>query len=70
MRNMSYCRFENTFEALRDCHIALENLNIDDEDTHTSSSETEKAKQLIELCQEIADQAEEYLEVLTEIEEL
>lgn len=47
MANMSYCRFENTFEDLKDCADHLE-----DEDV--SSSEKFYKKRLIRLCQEIA----------------
>jgi len=49
MSNMSYCRFQNTYADLVDCRDAL------DEDRPLSEAEYEKAKQLIELCQEIAE---------------
>ena len=49
MANMSYCRFSNTLEELRDCddHITDKNL---------SEAENRKRKQLIELCVDIAAQ--------------
>lgn len=44
--NMSYCRFENTLAALRDCYDSM------DEDV--SESEATARQKLIELCAEIA----------------
>lgn len=52
MPNMSYCRFENTYRALVDCHH-----NMDD---NLSQSETVYRKRLIELCAEIIDEWEDY----------
>jgi hypothetical protein len=46
--NMSYCRFENTFNALRDCKNALE------DDAIHSASEVKFAKYLIEMCRDIS----------------
>jgi hypothetical protein len=46
MSNMSYCRFENTLEDLRDC---LDHI----EDEVGSKDEHEARKELIEVCQEI-----------------
>jgi len=47
MPNMSYCRFENTLNDLRDCYE-----NMDDKDLNEFE---EKAKlELIKLCVEIA----------------
>ena len=46
MANMGYCRFENTMNALEDCHE-----HIDDE---LSDSEEEYKYCLIELCKTIA----------------
>ena len=46
-KNKSYCRFENTLEALKDCYA---NLNeIDD----ISESEKRARKRLIETCHNI-----------------
>ena len=47
MANMSYCRFENTYDDLQDC-----SYNMDD---NLSESEEEYRKLLIELCVEIAE---------------
>ena len=45
MANMSYCRFENTYHDLRDCH---ENLA-----GKLSDSETRYRHKLIKLCETI-----------------
>ena len=47
MGNMSYCRFENTYNDLQDCFDNMHN--------ELSESEDEYRKMLIELCQEIVD---------------
>jgi len=46
MSNMSYCRFENTLQDLRDCYD-----NIDDDDL--SETEEQAREELIELCKDI-----------------
>lgn len=51
MANMSYCRFENTYNDLKDCY-----QNIDDE---LSESEENYRKKLIKLCKEIAEYCED-----------
>ena len=53
MANMSYCRFENTYRDLKDCHEAMddvENLSLD---------EKKYRERIIELCFEIADEYRE-----------
>lgn len=56
MANMSYCRFNNTLSDMYDCQGALEDfLDNDDADAISSDEERRKAKQLIDLCHEIAD---------------
>jgi hypothetical protein len=53
MANMSYCRFENTLEDLRDCRDALSELNsVSDIE---SDSERKAAQRLIKMCKRIAD---------------
>jgi hypothetical protein len=47
MANMSYCRFENTYEDLKDCY---ENIDNDD----LSESEKKFKDKLVNLCCEIA----------------
>jgi hypothetical protein len=51
MANMSYCRFQNTLEDLRDCRD-----NMDDD---LSEDEAWARKRLIEVCKEIAEYADE-----------
>lgn len=53
MANMSYCRFNNTLSDLEDCKDALENQDI------SSLAEKRKAKRLLEVCREIADNFDE-----------
>ena len=48
MANMSYCRFTNTRQDLRDCQD-----HIDDDDL--SPEERKERKKLIKLCIEIAN---------------
>ncbi len=45
---MSYCRFENTLQDLLECQDALSRMDF------ASQRELDKAKHLIEVCQEIA----------------
>ena len=49
MANMGYCRFENTMNAMQDCHEHIE-------DDDLSESEKEYRYCLIELCKTIADE--------------
>lgn len=51
MSNMSYCRFENTYKDLQDC---LDHLTDDD----LSESEKNYRDWLIEVCQQIVDEAD------------
>ena len=48
MANMSYCRFRNTLQDLRDCYY-----NMKDE---VSLEEFRSRKQVIELCKDIVDE--------------
>jgi hypothetical protein len=54
MGNMSYCRFQNTFTDLRDCQVALE--EIDNDLDELSPDEKRYAKRLIEICREISQE--------------
>ena len=57
MGNMSYCRFENTLNALEDCSEALGEMpNTDD----LSQSEKQAMKQLIRLCGDIYGDFEDF----------
>jgi hypothetical protein len=57
MANMSYCRFQNTYQDLKDCIESLDRTDIKD----LPDIEKKYALKLRELC-------EEYLE-LSEVEE-
>lgn len=48
MSNSSYCRFENTYSALRDCNDNIDNANL-------SEDEIKYRKRLISLCKYISD---------------
>ena len=50
MANMSYCRFQNTLEDLRDCRDALNENGLKD----LSADEREAAELLIQICDDIA----------------
>jgi len=56
--NMSYCRFENTLAALRECSQTLEDKGPDPL-AQLSRDEAQAARKLFELC---ADLAEAYCE--------
>ena len=58
MGNMSYCRFENTYRDLQDCLNALQNEDL----SELSESEKRYAKELIETCKEISDEADTFIE--------
>lgn len=47
MPNMSYCRFRNTLNDLRDCENNFFNIS--------STEELVAAKQMLKLCQSIVD---------------
>lgn len=53
MANMSYCRFRNTLEDLRDCHSALSEMG--DFEKELSEEEAKAAKRLFKVCRELAD---------------
>lgn len=69
MANMSYCRFENTLNDLRDCEEALG--NIYDEVGEMSSYEKNALPELIELCKSISDNwdVEEVQDIINEAQE-
>lgn len=58
--NMSYCRFHNTLQDLKDCYY-----NIEDVD-NMSFEEKRARKQLIEICMDIADNADYLLNLESE----
>lgn len=49
MSNMSYCRFSNTLDDLRDCYDTM------DETADLSTGEQEARKKLIRLCERITN---------------
>lgn len=51
--NMSYCRFYNTLQDLKDCWYHIEELSWD-----MSDDEFDARKKLIQLCQDIAQDAD------------
>lgn len=51
MGHMSYCRFQNTLQDLRECNEALD--SIGDNLTELSEKEAKAAAALIALCHEI-----------------
>lgn len=48
MSNMGHCRFENTYEDLRDCYENWEGVK--------NESETKYRQWLLELCQQIVEE--------------
>lgn len=63
MGNMSYCRFHNTLGDLEDCRDQLINYSCltekDEYDEYLSRTEFVRAKELIEMCREIAENFED-----------
>lgn len=49
MSNMSYCRFQNTLQDLRDCYEHLQDSDLSDD-------EDRARRRLINLCIDIADE--------------
>ena len=52
MGNMSYCRFENTLNDLRDCAYEIDGWDIDESD-NLSASEKRALRGLLYLMEEI-----------------
>lgn len=59
MSNMSYCRYENTLQDLRDCFGDMQERAETDELEPLSQSEEDAKASLINLCQKIVDLASE-----------
>lgn len=49
MANMSYCRFENTYNDLCDCYQEM------DDENSLSESEKKYRKKLISLCEKVVN---------------
>ena len=56
MGNMSYCRFQNTLDDLRDCRDAL--MEMGDYEKELDEEEARAAKRLLRICRELADDFE------------
>lgn len=56
MSNMSYCRFQNTLDDLRDCETAIEELQNPKEEL--SAEEYAAYRALIRMCRRIANDNE------------
>lgn len=55
MSNMSYCRFENTYNDLLECLDALDNEGgIEGVEEEANQYEKPYVRKLIELCDEVA----------------
>ena len=55
MSNMSYCRFENTYNDLVDCKDSLYENGIEYLEKNTNQHEKKYIKKLIQLCKEISE---------------
>ena len=63
MGNMSYCRFENTYQDLEECYEALRNEGgVKGVSEESGDYEKPYIKKLIELCRNISDDFEDDLE--------
>jgi len=62
MQNMSYCRFENTLNALKECLNALEDSSIEDIEENASTYEKPCVRKLISLCTKISNEYDEEIE--------
>lgn len=56
MSNMSYCRFRNTLQDLRDCKEALTDMTGNDTMDTLSSEEYAAMKALVKMAEEIKDE--------------
>ncbi len=55
MSNMSYCRFANTLEDLRDCYDNWDTLDRIEEDYEPNPDELRARVKLLRVCQDIID---------------
>jgi hypothetical protein len=68
MANMSYCRFQNTVQDLRDCVTVVEEA-YDLDDLDLSNDETYAMKRMRNLCQDFLDAYERLEEMTGEVAE-
>ena len=70
MANMSYCRFQNTLDDLRDCYNHFGDPDLtpdgayDDADNVLSRDESVARAELLELCRSIVDDYDTEYEVV------
>ncbi len=63
MGNMSYCRFENTKDALEDCLSAVEEMDSGEKQfSDLSDIEREALRAMIDICESFHDTATDLLE--------
>jgi len=55
MGNMSYCRFRNTLEDLKDCYDNWGNLDTLDDDEIANEDELKARERLLRLCATIIE---------------
>ena len=55
MANMSYCRFENTYNDLKDCYLNFDNCDL-------SETEEKYRQRILNLAQEIVNDFSEDIE--------
>ena len=57
MANMTHCRFENTYQDLKDCQEALDEAGgIEEVQAEANQYERKYVRKLVALCREIADE--------------
>jgi hypothetical protein len=62
MANMSYCRFENTYNDLNDCYRNLNDGNLSEREARYRSRLTELCDQICCEAREIEEETEEEIE--------
>lgn len=66
MSNMSYCRFENTLQDLRDCYESLDNESIESYFKKYGGSERKSFLDMLVLMRDFVNDFEDELEELEE----
>ena len=67
MSNMSYCRFQNTLQDLRDCNNAMNADTFDEMDL--SQDEYSAMIRLVNLCQRVIENFDRLEEMSTEFKD-
>ena len=65
MPNMSYCRFENTVNAMQDCLMAIDDREV----SELSDYEVKALQRFLELGKVIVDYEDEIEEIIEENEQ-